>query len=72
MNLKVLALVAAVGLSVTACGPRKPAYSDINTNQPARPEAPATASEPAQNPAGGAAAPARIAGTTEQQRGTVT
>ena len=59
MNLKVLALVAAVGLSVTACGPRKPAYSDINTNQPARPEAPATASEPAQNPAGGAAAPAQ-------------
>lgn len=55
MNLKALVLVVAMGLSVTACGPRKPAYSDINTNQPARPEAPAATSEPAQSPAGGAA-----------------
>src|ERR1700754_106759 len=38
MNMKFFALIAVVGLSVTACGPRKAAYSDINTNQPAKVE----------------------------------
>jgi hypothetical protein len=54
MRGQLFALILAAGLGVAACGPHGPAYRDINTNQPAKPEqpAPATANEPP--PASGA------------------
>lgn len=48
MRGQLFALVVAAGLSVAACGPHKPAYRDINTNQPATAgqQTPAITNEP--------------------------
>jgi len=56
MRVQVFALVLAVGLSATACGPHTPAYKDINTNQPAKavPQSSATSNDPAPVSAGNA------------------
>ncbi|MFL6215079.1 MAG: hypothetical protein ACJ74J_14440 [Blastocatellia bacterium] len=35
MKLSLICVALAVALSAAACGPRQPAYRDINTNQPA-------------------------------------
>jgi hypothetical protein len=56
MRIQITAFVVAATLSVTACGPRRPAYNDINTNQPAKAEPQSPAATNAPEPAAGATA----------------
>ncbi len=64
MKIQIIVLVVAAALSVAACGPRRPAYNDINTNQPAKsePQSPATtnAPDPAAGATAGQSAPAAV------------
>ena len=68
MKIQITVLVVVAALSVAACGPRRPAYNDINTNQPAKaePQSPATtnAPEPAAGAPGGPPSPATSAPPT--------